>query len=97
LSPGESLDSELDRHGGGIIFDVASLLGASCRKTWLGGPRFSPLVFAVVQFDQQGRYAHLGWRAEDDIFSGPIKFHHLLFRWCIDKGGSFGVVALGGV
>jgi hypothetical protein len=63
-------------------------------KTRLGGPRFSPPVFTVVQVDQQGCYARLGWRVEDDIFSGPIKFRHLLFRWCVDKGGSFGVVAL---
>jgi hypothetical protein len=37
LSSGESLDPELDRYDGGVI-DVITLLGASCLKTWLGGP-----------------------------------------------------------
>jgi hypothetical protein len=38
LSSGESLDSELDQHDGGVL-DVVTLLGASCVKAWLGGSR----------------------------------------------------------
>jgi hypothetical protein len=37
LSLGESLDPELDRHGGGVL-DVVPLLGAPCLKTRLEGP-----------------------------------------------------------
>jgi hypothetical protein len=40
VSLGKSLDSELDRHDGGVL-DVVSLLGASCLKTRLGAPLLS--------------------------------------------------------
>jgi hypothetical protein len=41
MSLGESLNSELDRHDGGVL-DVVTLLGASCLKTQRGrgGPMF---------------------------------------------------------
>jgi hypothetical protein len=47
LSPGESLDPELDRHDCGVL-DVVSLVGASCLETRLGGLCGTPPVFAAV-------------------------------------------------
>ena len=56
LSPGESLDSMLGQHIGGVL-GVISLLGALCVKTWLG-PYCSPPVFAVVMLDPPWRNVH---------------------------------------
>jgi hypothetical protein len=85
LSPGESLDSELDRRDGGVL-DVVTLLRASRLETrhggsWLlsSGARRYPRLF-------QGRNARHCRRVQDDAFSGPTEFRHLsLLRWCVDK------------
>jgi hypothetical protein len=93
MSPGESLDLELDWRDGSFL-DVASL-GASRLETWLEGPLFAVLWFLpLFEVDLQGRYACQSWRVQDGDFSGLTKFCHFSFRWCVDKQSHFEVVVL---
>jgi hypothetical protein len=85
VSLGKSLDSELDRHDGGVL-DVVSLLGASCLKTRLGAPLLSSssaccsprLIFRGVM------HAIASESKVIPSWDRPSSATYL-FRWCVDK------------
>jgi hypothetical protein len=94
LSSGESLDSELDRHDGGVLH-VVILLGASCMKTWLGGSRLlSSGARCCPRLVCRGAMHAMAGESKTMSSRNWPSYATFLFGWCVDKGSSFGVIVL---
>ena len=101
LSLGESLDSVLDRHDGGVL-GVVPLLGASCLEAWLGSSLLSSgvhrrplLILSGAMYGRRRCVQDVDFLGSDQVLPSTC---HLLSviqgGWCVDERSSVGAGGL---